>query len=449
MAYSISTHNGTSFSLGHNRRDEKVIEGQSHIDKNGYHKSWLDNSLPEIYEKIFGSSVKEYNDNQKRDERKIDNYYRKIVNDKKKNVAYEMIVAVGNRNERPDTETCRQILKKFIDGWSKRNPNLLLVGVYYHADEEGAPHIHIDYIPVAKNCKRGMKVQNSLTQALKQQGFVTQKGKGTAQIQWQKRENEALEEICIEYGLEIKHEQRGKSVKHLHTEVYKLEKGINEQKAEQKRLSEEVKATENTLNTTKNALRVQKKALSDYEMMLKSNSGINKKSKFGKKLVDINELEKFENLQKSSNDILDQAYSLIQNAENINLENKEKEKKLKAKEKELQMREEAFKDVEKYANEIISEAKEKAEKIVKTAQEERNNLTQSLVEQNNELYQIKNNLGEKILKKAKDLFERFKSDYTKFLEKALDDMGKLEKVQDKFEEALEQNINIDDEELDL
>ena len=35
-----------------------------------------------------------------------------------------------------DEKTQREILKEFVDGWRERNPNLELIGAYYHADEQ-------------------------------------------------------------------------------------------------------------------------------------------------------------------------------------------------------------------------------------------------------------------------------------------------------------------------
>ena len=59
-----------------------------------------------------------------------------------------MIVSVGNMDERIPEEVGYEILKEFAEGWIGRNPNMIMFGCYYHADEQGVPHIHIDYIPV-------------------------------------------------------------------------------------------------------------------------------------------------------------------------------------------------------------------------------------------------------------------------------------------------------------
>ena len=97
-----------------------------------------------------------------------------------------MIIGVYGRNENGvsicDEATGKKIMREFVDEWPKSNPNLELIGAYYHADEQGEPHVHIDYIPVAHNYTRGLEVQNGLVKAFGEMGFVKE-GKRTAQIQ--------------------------------------------------------------------------------------------------------------------------------------------------------------------------------------------------------------------------------------------------------------------------
>lgn len=213
----ISTHNGSKLSQRHNRRDKKITDKEKHIDPNGHHESWLDIDVRKAYADIFGGAVSEYNEKQTRKDRQITDYFQQIQTDKKKHVAYEMIVGVYE--EGLSEQTQKQILWDFANGWKDRNPNLKMVGCYYHADEEGQPHIHIDYIPVAE-CSRGMKIQNSLARALEQQGIESGTSiHETSQILWQKRENQVLQNLCEERGIEV---QRGGTHRgHENTSAYK------------------------------------------------------------------------------------------------------------------------------------------------------------------------------------------------------------------------------------
>ncbi len=231
MGVTISTHNGSNVAIEHNRRNRKVTDKEHHIDPHGEHESWGPNiSLRKAYDRLFGKAVAEYNAKQTRADRQIDSYYKKVRDHKQKHLCYELIIGIYGKN--PDgspicsREVGKEILHDFVKDWKRRNPHLVMVGAYYHADEQGEPHCHIDYIPVATNCKSGMSRQNALVQALGQMGFE-KSGKETAQIQWQRRENEHLEQLCVSRGLEVDH-PREENRKHLETTVFQLEQDLKQ-----------------------------------------------------------------------------------------------------------------------------------------------------------------------------------------------------------------------------
>lgn len=212
MAKTISLHNGTEWSRGHNIRDERFTKEQYHIDPELTCNNVVivDKPVRQAYQELFGKSAEEYNARQQRSDRKIDDYYRKIKNDKRKHLVYELIVQIGDRKDTGnEAEAEREALLRYAETWSERNPNLSLIGAYIHADEpNGTVHMHIDYIPVA-HCDRGMKLQNSLDRALTQQGFEGYYSKrNTPQIAWQRAERQALEDICKDMGINAKAEQR-------------------------------------------------------------------------------------------------------------------------------------------------------------------------------------------------------------------------------------------------
>lgn len=214
----IATHNGSSVSKKHNERDVSVCSKEPHIDLTKPHENWINEEHRSAYERIFGEATIRYNNKQKRSDRKITSYYDKIVTDKKKHAVYEMIIGVYD--DKTPIDVKRQILKEFVDSWKERNPNLELVGAYYHADEKGKdPHVHIDYIPVAYDCKRGLETQNALNKALEQQGFHTKAKTVTAQILWERRENDYLESLCRARGIDVEHNLEKRE--HLDTDLYK------------------------------------------------------------------------------------------------------------------------------------------------------------------------------------------------------------------------------------
>lgn len=231
MGVTISTHNGSAVAHEHNVRNQKVVSKEPHIDINGCYEIWIDEPVRKAYERLFGSAVDEYNARQARPERCIKSYYNEVCKDGKKHPVYEMVIGIYGKNENGSPicsdEQGKEIMRKFVEEWKERNPNLELIGAYYHADEpDGQPHVHLDYIPVAHGYTRGLETQTGLVKALGEQGFY-KSGKATAQIQWEKRENDYFTSLCEAVGLTVEH-PKTEGRKHLETAELKLQSRIAE-----------------------------------------------------------------------------------------------------------------------------------------------------------------------------------------------------------------------------
>lgn len=233
MGYTISTHNGSKVSRQHNLRNPKVVAKQLHISREGTHETWVDKNPRKAYEELFGAAQEAYNKKQiaaGRPDRCIKSYYNAVAGDAQKHPVYEMIVAIGSKFNPPPPDVAKEILREFVDEWPERNDSLKLVGAYYHHDEEGVGHVHVDYVPVARGYKNGLEVQNGLVKALNAIGFDTRSARDTAQIQWERRENQYLEQLCRERGLEVNHPlEEGR--KHIETEQYKAEQELERTRA--------------------------------------------------------------------------------------------------------------------------------------------------------------------------------------------------------------------------
>lgn len=229
----------------HNRRDEATVKWEKHIDMERKHIVLKDMELEEAYAELFGEAIEEYDAKQKRRDRKIGGVreymeqvradargrVNKKTREKGKNLAYEVIVGIGSVKPVVDESTgrykrdedgeilmpflvpddiCEEALKAYLDAWEKRNPHLYVYGAYYHADEGGAPHMHIDFIPWADGYKRGMEVQTSLNKALEQQGCISEGWTRNSSVVWADRERQFLEDIVSQYGYEVVHPDAGK-----------------------------------------------------------------------------------------------------------------------------------------------------------------------------------------------------------------------------------------------
>lgn len=246
----ISTHNGSTVALGHNRRLPEIINRENEKWREKYgedrihlsddtHETWKDEDLKEVYDKLFKESIEEFNQRQlaeRHPDRCIKDYLQKIraeEGQKKgaRHPCYEMILSIGSKNNPVDESYAKEILKQAYEKFQEKFPQFYMVGAYLHLDEAN-PHLHIDYIPVAKACNRGPRVQNGLKQSLKEMGIEGDSKKNTAQMKFERIMNDELETICNSYGYNVLHPQRGTKVEHLTNEELKLMESIAEKRAE-------------------------------------------------------------------------------------------------------------------------------------------------------------------------------------------------------------------------
>lgn len=241
----ISVHNGTKVSRAHNVRNRKVTDKEPHIDKNGWYAVWHDEPLRDAYKRLFGKAQEEYNLKQTRNDRRIVDYLSTVQKSAKQHAVYETIITLGNVDEHPEPHESYEILQQVYGEWRMNYPNLAVVGAYFHADEKGAPHIHIDYVPIAHGYKKGLAVQNGLVKAFGEMGFIL-KGKDTAQIQWQRDLKSRVTELAKERGFKVV-EPTVKRKKHVETALYKLEKQVPALRKERNKLYGDVARAQESL----------------------------------------------------------------------------------------------------------------------------------------------------------------------------------------------------------
>lgn len=127
-------------------------------------------NIQDAYRRLFDESVIKYNENQKRNDRKIKNYFDKIYRSKKEKTFYEFIVQVGNQNDQPDLKKCEEILEDFHKMMQKDYPNMAIFNSVVHVDES-TPHLHLDFIPIGEGYKKGLEKRVSMQKALQNLGF--------------------------------------------------------------------------------------------------------------------------------------------------------------------------------------------------------------------------------------------------------------------------------------
>ena len=165
--YTMSIAKGRG-DLRHNNREFRPKNADpSRRDKNIV---LVKEDLQKVYHELFDESVIKYNESQKRNDRKIKNYFDKIYRSKKEKPFYDFIIQIGNQNEQPSEKKCETILKEFNQMLIKDYPSLRVFNSVIHMDES-TPHLHIDFVPIGDGYKKGMEKRASFKRVLKNLGF--------------------------------------------------------------------------------------------------------------------------------------------------------------------------------------------------------------------------------------------------------------------------------------
>lgn len=228
-------------SVSHNTRTFSA----KNVDKerSEYNVEFCHLDIKKVYHELFDDALERYNAKQKRNDRKIDNYYEKIRQSKQEKLFHEVILQIGNKDDTnaksKEGQLAKEILIKFMEDFQKRNPNLYVFSAHLHMDEETS-HVHIDFVPFIRNSKRGLDTRVSLKGALAEQGFKGGTRSATEWNQWIESEKQELSKVAERYGVQWK--QLGTHNKHLSVldfekqerakEVAKLEKAVSNNKAE-------------------------------------------------------------------------------------------------------------------------------------------------------------------------------------------------------------------------
>lgn len=212
------THNSRSFTA------ENVDSERTHLNID-----YCNEPIKKVYHEMFDEALKQYNDKQKRKDRKISDYYKHIESGKQEKLFHEIIFQIGNMEDMSATgehaELARTVLDEYYQGFQERNPYLRVFSAHLHMDE-ATPHIHIDFIPFTTGSNRGLETRVSLKQALLNMGF---KGEGRSDNElnrWILSEKKVLAQIMERHGIEW--EQKGTHEQHLSVLDYKKQERAKE-----------------------------------------------------------------------------------------------------------------------------------------------------------------------------------------------------------------------------
>ena len=143
----------------HNLRD---YDNQRELIRTIYGTNDIVNDVKQLYLEEFEQARIEYNNKQTREDRKIEDYFKKVC-DSQNDIACEIIIELGDMNFWNDKDERYRF--KMIDVYNEQVKDLIkivpdfkIANATIHFDET-SPHMHIVGVPIIENCTRGMKKQ--------------------------------------------------------------------------------------------------------------------------------------------------------------------------------------------------------------------------------------------------------------------------------------------------
>ena len=143
----------------HNLRD---YDNQIELIRTIYGTNDIVNDVKQVYWDEFEQARIEYNNKQTREDRKIEDYFKKVC-DSQNDIACEIIIELGDMDFWNDKDERYRF--KMVDVYNEQVKDLIkiipdfkIANATIHFDEV-SPHMHIVGVPVSYDCKRGMKKQ--------------------------------------------------------------------------------------------------------------------------------------------------------------------------------------------------------------------------------------------------------------------------------------------------
>jgi peptidoglycan hydrolase CwlO-like protein len=260
--------------LNHNER--KFHAKNTDPERTYLNQTYCNEQIQKVYHELFDNAVKCYNAKQKRSDRCISDYYRKIRTGKQEKPFHEVIIQIGNKDDTgvltENGKVAVSALNEYMENFQKRNPYLRVFSAHLHMDEV-TPHLHIDFVPFTTGSKRGLDTRVSLKQALAVQGFKGGSRQDTEWNQWVDAEKQQLALVMERHGIEW--EKLGTHEKHLNVlnyekqerekEVARLDVQIEKQFTDLRQLDTKQKSLQAGIGQTEKSLEVVQKKLNHLQ----------------------------------------------------------------------------------------------------------------------------------------------------------------------------------------
>ena len=164
--------------------------------------------VEDFYKTEFEEARLEYNNKQTREDRKIDDYFKKVSDNSKSDLACEIIIELGDKKfwDTKDLDykhKMTNVYREQVDDLELLMPNFKVCSAIIHYDET-SPHMHIVGVPIKYNCKTGMSKQVGKTDVFTRTSLM--------QLQ-DKMRTLCIEEYNKEYNLDatLKQKMKGRN----------------------------------------------------------------------------------------------------------------------------------------------------------------------------------------------------------------------------------------------
>ena len=343
----------------------------SRVDKHNYRKyddkghlieivrgtTSLYSDVQKLYKDEFEEARLEYNSKQTRDDRKIDNYFKKISDNSKNDLACEIIIELGDKKywdtkDEKFKHKMSNVYKEQVKDLETLIPNFKVASAIIHYDET-SPHMHIVGVPIKYKSKNGMSKQVGKSDVFTKTKLIELQDK--------------MRTLCIasfnkEYGLNnvLKTKQKGRNkdinVKDMGNYI-EMQKELSKNKERLEIASIKSLELDNNSNEIKDIVNNLKNAFTNKDKFVYDNK--DDKDKIDKFIQQVDSTNKeYKKMQKLSITLNDVETELKENREKVKILT-ENNDALNIKVKSLE------KKIDKQENEI-DDLKEKISKLLRT-----------------------------------------------------------------------------------
>lgn len=165
----VCKHNERRYKSSRSYDKENIKVMLSRTNENLY------KDVQQVYHDEFDEALKEFNQKQNRDDRKIKDYLKHVSDSKSNDVAAEIIIQIGDQDFWKDRsmEFKKSMIPCFqeqLDRLRKLCPDFKIASAIVHLDEK-SPHMHVVGVPVAEGYKRGLSKRCSKTKVFTQKSL--------------------------------------------------------------------------------------------------------------------------------------------------------------------------------------------------------------------------------------------------------------------------------------